>query len=305
MMSTLRFRLGTRLADRLFAYGMLAPAVVVLAGLNLYPAATAVQSSLFRIHSVTREATFTGLGNYAVVLGDPLFWGSLGRSLVWTVPGVAVQLALGIVFSLVLHQELRGRWLARGLVLFPYLVPAIVAALIWRFMFNPLTGIVNYLLVDVARVLRQPIAWLSDPSMAMLAVLIVGIWKYVPFMVILFLARLQTTPLELYDSAKIDGANPWQELWHITLPWLLPTILVALLLRTFWMFNEFDIVYLLAFGGPTYATTTLPVLIRTTAFDLQELGKAATISMLTVVVLIGFALVYLRSYGRAEEQLTS
>jgi len=245
-----------------------------------------------------------GLGNYKVLLHSPLFWQSLGRSLIWVVVGVSFQLVLGIAISLLLHQELRGRWLARGIVLFPYLVPAIVATLVWRFMFSPLTGVINYLLVDVLNLLDKPIAWLADPDTALMGVLIVGIWKFVPFMVILFLARLQTTPLELYDAARIDGANSWQEFRYVTLPWLQPTILVALLLRTLWMFNEFDVTYLMAYGGPMYATTTLPVLIRTTAFGSNDMGKAAAISMLMVTVLFAISFVYLRYYSRAEEQLS-
>lgn len=296
--------LGMRRSNFIFAYLMLTPAIIMLIALNIYPFLTAVYSSFFRIHTITREANWVGLGNYKVLLHSPLFWQSLGRSLIWVVVGVSFQLVLGIAIALLLHQELRGRWLARGIVLFPYLVPAIVATLVWRFMFSPLTGVINYLLVDVLNLLDKPIAWLADPDTALMGVLIVGIWKFVPFMVILFLARLQTTPLELYDAARIDGANSWQEFRYVTLPWLQPTILVALLLRTLWMFNEFDVTYLMAYGGPMYATTTLPVLIRTTAFGSNDMGKAAAISMLMVTVLFAISFVYLRYYSRAEEQLS-
>jgi multiple sugar transport system permease protein len=288
-----------------FAYLMLAPAIIMLLALNIYPFLTAVYSSFFRIHTITREATWVGLENFKSLMQTPLFWQSFGRSLIWTVVGVSIQLVLGIAISLLLNQELRGRWIARGIVLFPYLVPAIVATLVWRFMFNPLSGIINYILVDVLSIIDEPIAWLADPDTALIGVLIVGIWKFLPFMVILFLARLQTTPLELYDAARIDGASGWQEFWYITLPWLQPTILIALLLRTLWMFNEFDVTYLMAYGGPLYATTTLPVLIRTTAFGLNDMGRAAAISMLMVTVLFAISFIYLRYYNRAEEQLSN
>ena len=295
--------LGMRRGNLVFAYLMLAPAIIMLFALNIYPFVMALYSSFFRIHTITRHATWVGLGNFQSLLGSTLFWQSFGRTLIWTVAGVSVQLTLGIAIALLLHQELRGRWFARGVVLFPYLVPAIVATLVWRFMFSPLTGVVNYLLVDVLNIIDKPIAWLADPDTALLGVIIVGIWKFVPFMVILFLARLQTTPLELYDAARIDGASSWQEFWYVTLPWLQPTILVALLLRTLWMFNEFDVTYLMAYGGPMYATTTLPVLIRNTAFGLNDMGKAAAISMLMVTVLFAISFLYIRYYQRAEEQL--
>jgi len=300
-----RISLGKRRGGLLFAYLMLAPAFIMLIALNIYPFLTAFFSSFFRIHTITRESTWVGLVNFQTLLQSKLFWQSFGRSLIWTIVGVSVQLVLGIAIALLLNQELRGRWLARGIVLFPYLVPAIVATLVWRFMFSPLTGVINYLLVDVLNLIDRPIAWLADPDTALFGVLIVGIWKFVPFMVILFLARLQTTPLELYDAAKIDGASSWQEFWYITLPWLQPTILVALLLRTLWMFNEFDVTYLMAYGGPLYATTTLPVLIRNTAFGSNDMGRAAAISMLMVSVLFAISFVYLRYYQRAEEQLSN
>ena len=299
----LGIRMGKKWGDRVFAIGMVLPAFILLMALSVYPFLTAVQSSFFKIHTITRVESYVGLKNYVEVLTTPLFWESLKRSVIWTVGGVIPQLILGVICSLVLHAELRGRNFARGIVLFPYLVPAIVASIVWRFMFNPLTGVVNYVLVDVLNLLKEPISWLSDPKMAMPAVIIVGIWKYVPFMIILFLARLQTTPLELYDAARVDGANAWQEFWYITIPWLKPVIFVALLLRTIWLFNHFDMVYLMAFGGPMYATTTLPVLIRNTAFAFMDMGKAASISMCMVVILFFMSIFYTYFYGRAEEEL--
>lgn len=122
-------------------------------------------------------------------------------------------------------------------------------------------------------------------------------------MVILFLARLQTTSLDLYEAAKIDGANAWQLFWNITLPWLKPTILVALMLRTIWLFNHFDMVYLMAFGGPMKATTTVPVLIRQVAFNELRMGRASAISMYLVIILIIGAIGYTYVYTQTEEQI--
>jgi len=299
----LRLDLGKRQGDRVFAVAMITPGAILLLALSVYPFLTAVWSGFFRIDTMTRQETWIGMDNYGRILRDPLFWSSLWRSLVWTISGVTVQLVLGIGISLLLHAELPGRLVTRGIVLFPYLVPSVVAAIVWRFMLNPLTGVINYILLDKMNVISQPLAWLSDARWALAALTVVGIWKFVPFMVILFLARLQTTPLEIYDAAKIDGASGWQEFRYITIPWLMPTIIVAVLLRTIWMFNHFDTVYLMAFGGPMYATTTLPVLIRTTAFGTNDMGRAAAISMCMVVVLFANAVFQFRQYARAEEQL--
>jgi multiple sugar transport system permease protein len=296
-------KLGMRLGDKIFAWGLAAPAIICLTSLSIYPFLTAVQSSLYRVNAISRETTYVGVENYKWVYSSELFWQSLGRSFAWTIAGVALQLVLGIVFSLVLHQELRGRNIARGLILFPYLIPAIVAAIVWRFMLNPTIGVINYLLVDVLNLLDKPFMWLMRPQTALLAVILVGVWKYVPFMVILFLARLQTTPLDLYDAAKIDGANAFQSFWYVTLAWLKPTIMVALLLRTIWLFNHFDMVYLMAFGGPMKATTTVPVLIRQVAFGEMRMGRAAAISMQLVLILAVAAIIYTYLYTRSEEQI--
>lgn len=299
----MQIKIGKRLGDTVFAWGLAAPAIIALTALSIYPFFTAVQSSFFSISTITRETNYVGFDNYIWVFKSQLFWESLLRSFIWTFAGVAIQLVFGLIFSLVLHQELRGRNIARGLILFPYLIPAIVAAIVWRFMLNPTIGVVNYLLVDVFNIIKQPLMFLMRPETALWAVILVGAWKYIPFMVILFLARLQTTSLDLYEAAKIDGANAWQLFWNITLPWLKPIILVALMLRTIWLFNHFDMVYLMAFGGPMQATTTVPVLIRQVAFNELRMGRAAAISMYLVIIMIIGAIGYTYVYTQAEEQI--
>jgi len=145
--------------------------------------------------------------------------------------------------------------------------------------------------------------WLMRPNIAMAAVIMIGVWKFSPFMVILLLARLQTTPLEIYDAAKIDGANAWQLFWNITMPWLKPTILVALMLRTIWMFNQFDMIYLMAWGGPMQATTTISVLIRDIAFADLKMGRSAAVSMYMVLILIIASIGYTLVYSQAEQDI--
>ena len=299
----MQIRLGKKLEDKIFAWGLAAPSIIALTALSIYPFLTAVQTSFYSLSTITRESKFVGLDNYSWVLSSPLFWESLKRSIVWTIPGVILQLVLAIICSLVLHQELKGRNFARGLVLFPYLVPNIVGSIVWRFMLNPTVGAINYILVDVLGVIDEPLMWLMRPNTALFAVILVGIWHFTPFMIILILGRLQTISIELYDAAKIDGATSWQLFWYVTFPWIKPILLVAAMLRTIWLFNHFDLVYLMAFGGPMGATTTLPVLIYTTAFDNLRMGRAAGISMCMVIILLVASLAYTWSYSRAEEQI--
>jgi multiple sugar transport system permease protein len=250
----------------------------------------------------TRSGPFVGLENYVTLIQAPEVREAAGRTLVWTVANVAIQTVLGMMIALLVHAGLRGQTLARGLVLFPYMVPAIVVALVFRFLFNDVTGVVNYLLIS-AHLVTRPVAWLSSPDSALWAAIAVNCWKYTPFMVIVFLARLQTVPLELYDAARIDGATAWDEFRYVTFPWIRPVLLIAMLLRTIWTVNDFDLIYLLAFGGPLSATTTVPILIRGIAFSKQDIGMASALALCAALLLCVAAWIYLREYRRSEAQL--
>jgi multiple sugar transport system permease protein len=282
---------------------MLAPAMLVLALVMLYPAAVAIHSSFFRIDTITRVASFVGMANYQNLLRDPVFWSTLQRTFVWVVGAMATQVVVGLLVALVLDMQLRGRNVARGLVLFPYLVPAIVAVLIWRWILSDTVGVANYLLVDVSGLFDIPIPWF-DPNFAMASVVLMSLWKYTPFWAVLILARLQIIPTDLYEAASIDGANAWDRFRYITLPWILPLIMVILILRSIWAFNEFDMVYLPAGGGPLFATTTMPVYIRHLAFEVLNIGAAAAVAVTMLLMLVVFTGAYFWVYRRAEDRLS-
>ena len=186
--------------------------------------------------------------------------------------------------------------------MFPYLIPAVVISLTWRFILDPTMGIFNRLLMDIG-LIKRPVALLSNPETALLLVIIAGIWKYTPFVVLMTLARLQVIPVDLEEAAKLDGANTRQLFQHITLPWLMPVIIVTMLLRTIWTFRQYDIVYLFAFGGPLFATTTLPVLVQYLAFGAQKIGPAAATGTIMVILMVAVATIYFKWYNVAEEKL--
>lgn len=289
--------------DRRLALAMVIPAAVLLGGLSLYPFLYAVYDSFFSINTISNaNSGFVGLGNYLTALANPDFGAALWRSAQWSVSNILLQTVLGLALSLLLNQELPGRSFARGVVLFPYVLPAIVAALVWRYMFNDANGIITYLLQQVHLINQAPL-WLSSPRLAFWIIIVINVWKYVPFMVIVFLARLQTLPVELREAARVDGATAWHEFWRITFPWLKPVIIIAMLLRTIWVFNEFDMIYLLGYGGPLGSTTTLPVLIRSVAFDTLDYGQAAAVAVMMAIILMGIAVLYFRVYRSSELQL--
>ena len=285
-----------------FGLLMVAPAMLVLILVLLYPAVVAFQSSFYRIETITRQETFVGLNNYAKLLREPDFWMAFRRSLIWTFGAISTQMVVGIAVALVLHKQVRGRSFVRGLVLFPYLVPAIVAVLTWRWIFSDTVGVANWLMVDFLRMTDQPIPWFN-PGWVMVSIIIMSLWKYLPYWALFVLARLQTMPIELHEAAEIDGATAWQRFWHITLPWILPVVIVLLVLRSIWAFNEFDMVFLPAGGGPLSETTTIPVLIRRIAWENNDIGYAAAVAMAMLVMVALLTNFYFWVYRRAEKRL--
>ena len=285
-----------------FGLLMVAPALLLLMLVLLYPAYVALESSFYRIETITRRETFVGFGNYAKLLYQPDFWMAFRRSLVWTIGAISTQMVVGIGVALVLHKQVKGRNFVRGLVLFPYLVPAIVAVLTWRWIFSDTVGVANWLLVDVLGIINQPIPWFN-PGWVTVAIIIMSLWKYLPYWALFVLARLQTMPIELHEAAQIDGATAWQRFRYITLPWIMPVVIVLLVLRSIWAFNEFDMVFLPARGGPLSETTTIPVLIRRIAWEQNDIGHAAAVAMAMLIMVAVLTNFYFWVYRRAEKRL--
>jgi multiple sugar transport system permease protein len=211
----------------------------------------------------------------------------------WAGATVGLQIILGTAVALLLHQPFKGRSVVRGLVLFPYMMPVVSVVLIWMLLYNALYGVVNWLLVQ-AGIIGTPVAWLSQPASAFWAVVFVGVWKYFPFVVVIVLARLQVISQDLYEAARIDGASAWSRFVDITLPQLRDVLLVVALLRTIFMFNNFEIVFLLTGGGPLQATMTLPIMVYEQAFGVYELGRGSAIAVVMFIILIAVMSVYFR-----------
>jgi multiple sugar transport system permease protein len=295
-------RAGLRLQTRygLLGAALIAPTVVIFCAVIAYPLLSAIYLSLFSIYTPTLQGHWVGLENYATLLSGREFWLSLMTTVIWTVGTLSLQLVGGVLVALLLNGNILFRSLARSLVLFPYFVSTVVAVLVWRWLFNDLYGVLNKLLMDVG-LLDMPLDWLGVMPNAMASVILVGAWKYFPFVVIAVLARLQTIPEPLYEAARIDGAGAWSRFWDITLPQLRGVLIVVLLLRTIWDFKEFDLIYLLTGGGPIAATQTLPLLVYKESFGLNEMGRASAYAVAMMLVMLVFMVVYLRTAGRSEE----
>ena len=285
--------------DRLTGILLVSPTVLLFAALIFYPLGEGLMLSLHRVSTLTMRSRFVGLDNFEALFTDPGFWQSLVNTLIWTAGSLTLQIVLGVGFALLLNGSLIGRSLARGLVLFPYLLPTAVAVLVWRWLFNDLYGFLNYVMLELG-LIRQPVAWLSHMPDAMISVIVVGAWKFFPFVVIAVLARLQSIPAGLYEASRIDGASRWAQFWDITLPQLSGVLAIVLLLRAIWDFKEFDLIYLMTGGGPGAATETLPLRVYRAAFQLLDFGQAAAVSVTMFAIMLVFFALYAAARRRIE-----
>ncbi|KXO72985.1 carbohydrate ABC transporter permease [Brucella anthropi] len=276
----------------LIGIALIAPTVLILSAVIVYPLISAIYLSLFSIYTPTLQGSWVGLDNYTAILGSRGFWFSLWTTILWTAGTLFLQIVFGVGMALLLNQNILFRSLARSLVLFPYFVSTVVAVLIWRWMFNDLYGILNHLLM-MTGIVGMPVDWLGQMPNTMLSVIVVGAWKFFPFVVIAVLARLQTIPDQLYEAAKIDGAGVMDRFFDVTLPQLRDVLSIVILLRIIWDFKEFDLIYLLTGGGPVDSTRTLPLIVYQQAFGLNQMGMAATYAVAMMVIMLAFMLVYL------------
>ena len=279
---------------------LIAPTVLVFCAVILYPLISAIYLSLFSIYTPTLAGEWVAADNYTALLANGDFWNAVLNTLIWTVGTLILQLVFGVAMALLRNQSIVFQSLARSLVLFPYFLSTVVAVLVWRWLFNDLYGILNHVLL-IAGLIDAPVNWLGQMPNAMISIILVGAWKYFPFVVIVVLARLQSIPEQLYEAATIDGAGPFQRFTDITLPQLRDVLVVVVLLRAIWDFKEFDLIYLMTGGGPVRATQTLSLLVYEEAFRLNRMGMASTYAVAMMLVLLGFTLVYLRQTNRIEE----
>ncbi len=302
--------LGTAIGSKPVAWGrqkreliggllLLSPALVILVGLVIYPFLYAIWLS-FLDKSVGSAGTFVGLKNFRYVVAWPQFASALYHTLVFTVAAVAIKFVLGMAVAVVLNQKIRGRNFFRAFLLLPWVIPAFVVYLTWRWLYDPLQGLLNYVLLDLGLITR-PIAFLGDKSTALISVIIAHAWRSFPFYAISFLAGMQSIPLELYEAAQVDGATRWQQFRHITLPSLYHIIGVVVLLSTIWTANAFEPVYLLTGGGPSDATTVYTMLVYTMGMVNLRFGEAAAVSVLFLPILIGLVLLVTRLLQKRAE----
>jgi multiple sugar transport system permease protein len=286
--------LSRRARERATGYLYLLPVVVCLGGTIAIPILQAVRMSLYD-HVLIRphDYRFIGLGNYARLLHDDTFWLTLWNSFVWVFGSVTLQFAGGFAAALLLHQTFRGRALVRTVTLLPWIVPGVVVALVWEWLYQPNYGVINDVLLRLGW-LHERVAWLSSPALAMPAVIAANVWRGVPFFAVMLLAGLQAIPDELYEAARVDGAGVLPRFVHVTLPLLRPIIVVATATRVIWTFNYADLIFVMTSGGPANATQITSTYTLLAAYTNLDFGYAATLSVVLLVIMLVFTVLYLR-----------
>ena len=268
----------------------------------VYPVAEAVRLSFFEHNPLRPDAShFVGLANFRTINDDPLFWHSFRQGAVWTAWSILLQTVIGVALALLLHLPLRGISVFRGLLLFPYIVPTVVIALVLQWMLNGEIGVVNWSLKG-AGLIDEDIYWLATPSMAMASTIALNVWKYTPFVTICVLARLQSIPLELYDAARVDGAGVLRRFFDITLPQLAEVLTVVVIFRTIWTFNKFEEIYLLTKGGPGTSTFNLAIYSFEQSVANLKMGVGAATGVVMMFLLFAGSLVYMRVFKFADEE---
>jgi multiple sugar transport system permease protein len=264
------------------------PAVMALSLVTVYPVLAVLYLSLHRKLLLFDISEFTGLGNYRFLLTDDRFWNALGNTVYFTAASVSLELLLGIGVALLLNRTFRFRGGVTALVLVPWAIPTVVSARMWEWMYNTDLGILNHLL-------GMQINWLGSPFWAMNAAVVMDVWKTTPFVAILLLSGLKLIPGEVIQAARIDGAGGWSLFRRITLPLLMPVILVVLIFRTMDAFRVFDAVYVLTGGGPANTTETLSIYAYKVLFQTLQFGYGSTLAIVVFLCMGAMSLLYLRA----------
>lgn len=264
-----------------------APALLALAALIGYPLVdTAVLSF------TTENGSFAGLSNYSEILSDDVTALSTYNSIIYVAASIVLQLVLGTIVGILLNQRFIGRGPLRTLILVPWIVPGIVAATTWAWMFHVEFGIINYALQS-AHIISEPVGWLLTPNLVLPSVIAVNVWKMFPFVGIMVLAGLQAIPNELFEAARVDGATFIHEVRYIILPQLRTVLLSVALLLVIWGMNGITIIYAMTGGGPANQSLILPIQIFKQAFESFQFNQAAALSLVLFAVLFVFIMVYM------------
>jgi len=278
-------------ADRWLKWAFLAPTLLLLGVFLYYPMIGTVIESFYDTSFINPEPRFVGWAVYEKILTGRDFGQVIWNSVAWTLGVVLLQNILGFLVAMLLNQSLPGQGMMRALVMLPFVLPGVVAAILWRFMYDPQLGLINSLLIQFG-LIEDSAAWLADSNTAIMAVIFVAVWKGFPFSMLIYLAALQNVDKSQVEAATLDGAGPIRRLVDVTLPAIKDVVLVNIVLTLILTFNYFDIVWVLTRGGPQNATHIFPTQIFETGFGQFRFGEASAYGVFSILVLAVLVALY-------------
>jgi multiple sugar transport system permease protein len=281
------------------AYAFLAPGFILFSIFTVFALAFAFYLTFREWNILEPEKPFVGLQNYRDMVGDEDFRRSVINTFYFTGASVPLGMAIGLGIALLLNQPLWGRTILRTLFFLPVVTPFVVAAIVWKWLYNGDFGPINYYLIKT-HLITEPLLWLADKNLAMPAVVLMSVWTSVGFSMVVYLAALQAVPGELYESARIDGAGAWARFRYVTLPMLAPSTLFLMVMGIIGSFQVFTQIYIMTSGGPVNRTSTMVYYIYESAFKFYEMGYASTLAYALFLLSLVFTALQLRLYRRVD-----
>jgi trehalose/maltose transport system permease protein len=281
------------------AWILVAPSILIVILVAIYPLFETFRLSFTNQRLASARAVrYVGFDNYRRLFNEELFVDAIWHTIQFTVLSVAFETVFGMAIALVIHSNFKGRGVVRSAMLIPWAIPTVVSATMWSWMYHDVFGIINDLLVNKLHILDNKVAWMSDTTTALPAIIAVDVWKTTPFMALLLLAGLQIIPGDVYEAATVDGASPWKQFWQITLPLVKPALLVALIFRTLDAFRVFDIIYVMKGSAPE--TMSLAVYTQQMIISIGRVGLGSAAAVVIFLCIAVFVLIYTRLV-RVEE----
>lgn len=272
---------------------LLAPAVILVGVFAAYPLLKSVWFSLNEVSPFSGEATFVGFQNFTDMFSHANFVPTLGRTAFWVFGAVTLQFAFGLTLALLLNAKFPFRGVYRGLIMVPWATPSVLIALMWKWILDPNSGVLNKALLSIG-IIDSPIEFLSTDALALPTLIMIDVWQGIPLFAVMILAALQSVSGELKEAAWIDGCGKARTFWHIVVPAILPTILITFVLRLIWTSNYIDLIYILTGGGPGNASTTLALESYLMTYKATDYGSGAAYAVFQALILMIFVVLYVR-----------
>ncbi len=279
-------------------YLLVAPALILLIVLLGYPFVQAVWLTMLD-KNVGEAGVFIGFGNYIELWDDPVYRWTIMNTMIFTAVSVVAKIILGMTGALVLNQAFRMKNFFRGFILLPWIIPSILSALVWLWMYDDTFGVISRTLIAFG-IIDEKILWLSTWGTALTSIIIVNVWRTTPFFIVSLLAALQTVPKEQYEAAEIDGAGYLAQFWHVTIPNIKHVLIIITLFGTIWTMSDFNIIFVLTQGGPANTTHVFSTLAYQLAFGAGKLGQGIAVSFTMFPIL--FLIIFFRLYRMRKEQ---